>query len=107
MKYSALLIASVAMSAGSVEGSQLRHYDDELRYPFGSPYSYTETTNHEKEMKTFLKPTTPPTATPAKKVTTQSASKPAPKAAPKAAPKPAPAPAKAKAGASMVQARNN
>ena len=50
MKFSAVLIASIAL-AGSAEGSQIRHYDDELHYPFGSPYTFTETANHDKELK--------------------------------------------------------
>ena len=48
MKFSTLILASLAVSAQAVA---TQDYEDGIRYPFGAPYSSGELASHEEEMK--------------------------------------------------------
>merc|ERR1719240_1904579 len=48
MKFSAILLASLAVSTQAVT---VTDYEDSDRYPFGSPYSTSELAAHDRELK--------------------------------------------------------
>merc|ERR1711865_85432 len=50
MKFSAILLATLAVSSQAVN---VQDYEDSDKYPFGSPYSTSELAAHESELKTI------------------------------------------------------